>query len=359
VDVDARRRTISKIGLAAVVAVVASLAFGLTGSVLAKEKRELTVMTRNLYLGADIARVLDATTPTEFLLLVAETYGVVQFTNFPARAAAIAAEIDAADVDIVGLQEVSEWTSTGPGAPPSLDFLTILQGELANRGLSFSVAAVSHNLAVGPVPLLLCSVPTIGACLLSYEDRDVILVNTATAGLHVSSSRDGRYASQQTASSLVGPISFDRGWVSVDGSLDGKRFKFASTHLEIEDYAAVQEAQGREFLAGPGSGAGAVIAVGDFNSAADGSTTTTYADLTKAWFTDAWVLNSGDPGLSCCQNATLSNPTSQLSSRIDLVLLHGAAHATEAHLVGATPFQATPPLWPSDHAGVVATIRLH
>jgi endonuclease/exonuclease/phosphatase family metal-dependent hydrolase len=353
------RRTVSKTGLAVVVAIVASLALGLTGSVLAKDKRELTVMTRNLYLGADIARVLDATTPTEFLISVAQTYSVVQFTDFPTRAAAIAAEIDAADADIVGLQEVSKWTSTGPGAPPSFDFLTILQQKLADRGLSFSVASTSRNLSVGPVPLLLCAVPTIGACLISYEDRDVILVSTTTPGLHVSNPRDGRYAAQQTVVSLVGPISFNRGWASIEGSLDGKRFKFAETHLEIEDYAAVQEAQGREFLAGPGSGAGAVIAVGDFNSAADGSTTSTYADLTKAWFADAWDLNPADPGLSCCQNATLTNPTSQLSSRLDLVLLHGATHATEAHLVGTTPFQATPPLWPSDHAGVVATVRLH
>lgn len=49
------------------------------------------------------------------------------------------------------------WTTTGPGAPPSLDFLTILLQSLADRGLSFSVAATSHNLNVGPVPLLLCS----------------------------------------------------------------------------------------------------------------------------------------------------------------------------------------------------------
>lgn len=70
-------------------------------------------------------------------------------------------------------------------------------------------------------------------------------------------------------------------------------------------------------------------------------------------------LNPGDPGLTCCQNATLTNPTSEFHSRIDLVLTHGAARAVEAHVVGNTLFQATPPLWPSDHAGVVATVRIH
>src|SRR4051794_32516707 len=94
----------SRLALAGVI--VVTLGFSLVGTVAAKDKRELTVMTRNLYLGADIARVLDATTPRDFLVSVATTYGTVQFTNFPARAAAIAAEIDANRVDLVGLQEV-------------------------------------------------------------------------------------------------------------------------------------------------------------------------------------------------------------------------------------------------------------
>jgi endonuclease/exonuclease/phosphatase family metal-dependent hydrolase len=352
------RRGISSARFAIVATVIITLAFGLTGTAAAKDKRELTVMSQNLYVGADVSGVFAATTPTAFLIAVAQTYGAVQFTNFPARAAAIASEIDAADADIVGLQEVTTWTSSGPGAPPSYDFLAILQQKLADRGLSFSVAASSHNLAIGPIPLLLCS-GAFGSCLLSYEDRNVILVNNHTAGLQVSNPRSGRYDAQRVVQSLVGPISLNHGWASIDGELDGKKFRFATTHLEIEDFAAIQEAQAREFLAGPAHAAGAVIAVGDFNSAADGSTTSTYADLTTSWFTDAWALNPGDPGLSCCQNATLTNATSEAHSRVDLVLTHGAARALEAHLVGNSPFQAAPPLWPSDHAGVVAAVRIH
>ncbi len=121
----------------------------------------------------------------------------------------------------------------------------------------------------------------------------------------------------------------------------------------------MQQAQAREFLAGPARGSGAVIATGDFNSAADGSTTTSYADLTRSWFGDAWSVNPGDPGLTCCQNSTLTNPTSILRSRIDLVLTHGAVRPLSAEVVGDSPFQAQPPFWASDHAGVVATVRLH
>ncbi|MEO6351067.1 MAG: endonuclease/exonuclease/phosphatase family protein [Candidatus Limnocylindrales bacterium] len=351
-------RANSSARFAIVGALTIALLLSLAGTVAAKDKRELTAMTRNLYLGADIARVLVLTNPTDFLIAVATVYGTVLATDFPTRAAAIADEIDANHVDIVGLQEVTKWTTTGPGAP-SQDFLAILQQKLADRGLSFSIAATSLNLRAGPVPLLLCRVPVVGACTVSYEDRDVILVNNLTAGLRVSNPRSGHFLAQQVVTSLAGPINFNRGWVSIDGVLDGKKFTFANTHLEIPDFAAVQQAQGREFLSGPGKAGGAVIAVGDFNSATDGSTTTTYAQLTKSWFADAWKLNSGDVGLSCCQNETLTNTTSELYSRIDLVLTHGAAHAQEVHLVGTSLFQATPPRWPSDHAGVVATVRLH
>jgi endonuclease/exonuclease/phosphatase family metal-dependent hydrolase len=324
----------------------------------AKDKRDLTVMSQNLYLGASLAPVSAATTPFEFIVGVATIFAEVQFTNFPARADAIADEIDANDPDLIALQEVSTWTSTGPGAPPSLDFLAILQQELADRGLSYSLAAASNNLHVGPIPLLLCS-GTFGSCFLTLEDRDVILVNDHSPGLQTFGPRNGRYAAQQVQATPVGPLSFDRGWASIDGTLDGKTFRFVTTHLEIEQSPVVQEAQAKEFLAGPAKAGGAVIAAGDFNSAADGSTTATYANLTKAWFRDAWDTNPGDPGFSCCQSDTLTNATSTFASRIDLVLTHGASIALSAKLIGDTPFQAAPPLWPSDHAGLVATVRLH
>ena len=100
---------------------------------------------------------------------------------------------------------------------------------------------------------------------------------------------------------------------------------------------------------------GAVVAVGDFNSAADGSNTATYSQITADYFRDAW---SGGAGLSCCQAPLLDNATSVLHERIDLVLTH-AVHPKSTTLVGATPFQGHAPYWAADHAGVVASLRLH
>ena len=317
----------------------------------------LRVMTQNLYLGSSLDPAITATTPTEFVVGVTTIWQTVQYTNFPARAAAIADEIKAKGPDLIGLQEVSRWTPVGPGAPSGLDFLAILQGELASRGLSYSVAGVSDNASIGPVPII-CNFNTGALCTwgLLFQDRDVILVNSARAGLHTWGTQSGRYTAQTVLTTPVGPLSFDRGWVFVQGRLWGEHFRFVTTHLETEDSPAVQQAQGQELLAGPARAKGTVIVVGDFNSAADGSQTTTYASLTKK-FHDAWKVNGHKPGYSCCQNGTLTNPTSQLATRIDLVLLRGAK-ARSAVLVGTTPFEASPPFWPSDHAGLVATLIL-
>jgi endonuclease/exonuclease/phosphatase family metal-dependent hydrolase len=345
--------------LALVAVLAAAFALALSGVAQAKDKRDVGVMTQNLYLGSSLDAALAATTLPQFLVAANTIWGTVQATNFPVRSDAIADEIAANKPDLIGLQEVTKWTVSGGSTTPSLDFLAILQQDLTDRGLNYSVASVSSNANLPPVPLLTFCTGGPLTCTVQLLDRDVILVNNDNPDLTWSNPQSGRYQAQQVITGPVGPLSFDRGWASIDGTYFGKKFHFANTHLEVENFAAVQEAQGREFLAGPAKSGGAVIATGDFNSAADGSTTTTYADLTKSYFNDAWNTNPGNAGLSCCQNSALSNPTSQLSSRIDLVLTHAASSAQSAALIGNTPFRATPPFWPSDHAGVVGTIRIH
>jgi endonuclease/exonuclease/phosphatase family metal-dependent hydrolase len=345
--------------LAIIAVLAAAFAVALAGAAQAKDKRELGVQTQNLYLGSSLDAALSATTAFDFLVAATSIWGTVQATDFPARSDAIADQIAADKPDLIGLQEVTKWTTSGASAAPSLDFLAILQQDLADRGLDYSVAAVSNNASVGPVPLLAFCTAGPLSCAVSLLDRDVILVNNDNPNLTWSNPKSGLYQAQQVLTTPVGPLSFSRGWTSIDGTYFGKKFRFANTHLEVESFPSVQQAQGKEFLAGPAKAGGAVIATGDFNSAADGSTTTTYADLTKSYFKDAWDTNPGNPGLTCCQNSALTNSTSQLASRIDLVLTHAASKALNAKVVGNTPFQATPPFWPSDHAGVVATVRLH
>jgi endonuclease/exonuclease/phosphatase family metal-dependent hydrolase len=356
-----------------VAAVVAALSAAPAEAAPPPEDDDLVVMTQNLYLGSSLTPALTAPGPSEFIEAVARIYATVQYTNFPVRAQAIADEVEAKGPDLVGLQEVSRWTTQGQNPPPGYDFLQILTDELEARGLDYTVAAVSDNASIGPAPYVVsesvCPVlpgPSF-TCTVQMDDRDVILVNDDTEGLTWSNPRSGRYDAQAVFESPDGPVSFDRGWAAIDARLDGVPFRFVNTHLEVEDFPGIQQAQAAELLAGPARG-GTAIAVGDFNSAADGSTTTSYAQLTRPGrFRDAWDEDELGPGYTCCQRSNtpplapgaLNNPVSTLDSRIDLVLTRGAARPSgDAELVGDTIFQAEPPFWPSDHAGVVATIDL-
>ena len=237
----------------------------------------------------------------------------------------------------------------------------MLDQALAARGLAYEVAAVSVNAVIGPVPLVTpCRSAVVGACLLTFTDRDVILVNEQTRRLHWNNPRSGTYADQVTFKPPLGDVpavSFSRGWASIDGRFRGRPFHFVNTHLETAgELAAIQVAQAREFLAGPAFGPGADLVAGDFNSAADGSTTATYGLLTDR-LRDAWSVRRRAPGYTCCQEATLTVPTPQFSRRIDLILVRGAKPLA-ARRVGSRPFATTPPRWASDHAGVVADVRL-
>ena len=113
-------------------------------------------MTRNLYLGSSLGPALEAATPEAFVEGVARIYATVQYTNFPQRAEAIADEIQEEEPDLIGLQEVTKWTTGGLNPPPGYDFLAILENDLDGpRAATTRLAAIAHNANIGPAPLAL------------------------------------------------------------------------------------------------------------------------------------------------------------------------------------------------------------
>ena len=103
-----------------------------------------------------------------------------------------------------------------------------------------------------------------------------------------------------------------------------------------------------------------MIALGDFNSPADGSSTPTYRKLT-AVLHDAWTTaRPVDPGWTCCQAASLADAVRREFTRIDLVLTTEDWAVTRVARTVDQPFRAAPPpLWVSDHFGVTARIVIH
>jgi hypothetical protein len=76
-------------------------------------------------------------------------------------------------------------------------------------------------------------------------------------------------------------------------------------------------------------------------------------------FTDFWTATNPDaPGFTCCQLNSLTNPKSQLDQRIDLIFTRGPFTLLGPKITGLTPDARIDGLWPSDHAGLVGSVRL-
>lgn len=324
---------------------------------------EVTVMSYNLYLGADLFALV-GTTPEELPRVTAELFADVQAANFPARAEAIAALINEADPALIGLQEAMLYRTqtpsdfvTGTTTPNAdnvaFDYLKLLLDALADRGLAYEAVAVTIN-ADAEAPAA-----TDGQTFtdIRITDRDVIL---ARESLAISNVVDENFSRNVTAPVPIGDrtIDFLRGYNSVVATINGVDFTFANTHLEVEITGSPvqpQEGQALELLDALDGAERPVILAGDFNSPADGSGTRTYT-LLNAAYTDAFA---GVDAPTCCQAADLRNPTSMLDERIDLILYRGDAEVLSTEVLGEeTADQTEAGLWPSDHAGVAATLRL-
>ena len=331
-------------------------------AVFADARQPLVVMTRNLYIGVELGRIAGPFNLVPFQ--VADAFARVQQSNFTERAQTIADEIAKVQPHLLGLQEVSLIRIQTPGdaivggTTPAMsvyaDYLEILLQALAQRGLSYYVAAVTQDFDI-EAPMVTSPAPTFSDVRLT--DREVIL---ARSDVQVSNPQERNYTA---ASLFLGAIPLTRGWASVDATVGGRTFRFVATHLQPDDLpgaGSVQVAQAAELLAEQANALVPIVLAGDFNSAANGSTTSTYGMITAAGYGDAWLASrKGAPGYTCCQTEDLKNRASQLDTRIDLILFSGTISALGASLIGHVPAARTSSgLWPSDHAGVYAGLRL-
>jgi len=346
----------------------------------AAKVQNITLMTRNLYLGADLTPVLTAETPEEFFEAAEMVLEQLTATNFPERAWALAAEIAEKKPHLVGLQEVFNFTLNGSNyLPPFRDYLEDLMGALAAQGADYRVAAVVKN-----VDLLF---PLGENMIVGAIDRDVILargdVTTSITPVALSgckSSVDGcNYRIVANVTSVAGEISIERGFVAVDALIGNTLVRFVNTHLEEREVdpsnplsPIIQAAQAIELIsilaAFPNPYGAKVVIVGDINSSPHDSILNIdsyvivppYMQFVQAEYIDTWTLRPGKPpGLTCCQAADLLNLDSMLEERIDLIFSSESPDGkVKANVVGNNEADKTPSgLWPSDHAGVVTRLK--
>jgi endonuclease/exonuclease/phosphatase family metal-dependent hydrolase len=195
-------------------------------------------------------------------------------------------------------------------------------------------------------------------------NQDAILVRADLLNdeFDVSNLQIEQFGIKLTVPTLLGPFSDPRGWASIDVRMRGHHFRLVTTHLDSVS-PAIRVAQAGELLQTAANTSLPVIMSGDFNIAADTSLDPSfpgYQAIINAGFSDAWRVRHGaDPGFTAHQDPNLLNPTSALTHRVDLVLLRGGFGVTDISLIGNQPGDRTASgLWPSDHAGIAATLRL-
>lgn len=312
----------------------------------------ITVMTRNLYIGADVDQVIGALVspdPTDDFPSLINAISVMQETDFPTRARALAAEIAANHPHVVGLQEVTDLDIdlSGYGVPVTIQqrFLSTLQSELAARGLSYAVAGQVTNIQAAPIPGI------------SLVDYDAILVDQSRV------SQYSLRAAQnfQLNIGVVAPgVELKRGYVAIDAVVDGKTYAIASTHLESGSQPGLDQlraAQAIELMTVLGSTAPAIV-LGDLN---DVPGSLMYQVIGGAGFGDLWTAaRPGERGFTCCHLPNLANESATFTQRIDFVFARGFGDRGSITRIGdsrsdmvAGPLHS---IWPSDHAGLVANL---
>lgn len=316
--------------------------------------RAVSVYNQNLYVGADLDAVLAALTngdPADDLPAVQQAAATLLATDFPSRANAIADEIAKAHPHVIGLQEVWTLEVDVPGVPAvNQNFLEILLAALADRDLSYVVAA--------SVTGAQAQLPGVYAV-----DHDVLLVDPTRVPI---SSPISQVYSFNVGQIFPG-VTLVRGFVAIEGMIDGEPYLFVSTHLESDlpglPLPGLRAAQATELVTAIGA-AERVVLMGDLN---DVSGSPMYQVIAGAGFTDVWdsMRPGSNEGLTCCHSADLSNRFAGFDKRIDYVFSRGIGnHAgVEGWIkrLGTLPSdKLTGPLydiWPSDHAGLTTRLR--
>jgi endonuclease/exonuclease/phosphatase family metal-dependent hydrolase len=250
-------------------------------AVTADDPDTLVVMSRNLYLGADVGVALellpDMPAAAQFM------WDQVAATDFDARVGLLAAEAAEARPHVIGLQEATQWlcrSGVFSSAEPVYDFTAQFLEATRAAGVPYVIAQAGQDRAENPG----YSIPPIPG-LTTVEDPatfqplfgsdtadcgfligDALLVREDIAGAVVAagtSEYEERYP--------VVPVVFtiDRGYAWADLRLGGRTVRAVTTHLESlfpDEGVPPASEQARQLVADLAATTTALVVMGDFNS---------------------------------------------------------------------------------------------
>jgi endonuclease/exonuclease/phosphatase family metal-dependent hydrolase len=395
---------------AILVAAIALLALAIPAAADAKKGKggpKITVMTRNVFLGADLTPALESGSIGEAVDAAGQIINELDSTRFQDRAVPLAREIKKSKADLVGLQEVALWRdqtpsdyTTTPATHVRYDFLDLLlnhlNGSASKRGKvaaskkkggpKYKVvisqeefdeelpADTDGSNATGSGPLAFAGADIDGRLTM----RDVILVKKGSK-VNLGATDGAQYVNQFEAEvGGVITVPVERGWVSVEAKVGGKgkgqgkgkgasaskkgggisKFRFVNTHLEAFGEDTIREAQAKELIAGPLSTNKQVVLVGDINSGTaarhnvQGTDQLAFQALLDFGMKDNGAIHS------CCYS-DMFDETQVFDHTVDHVLTKPGLKSKREHVTGNDVSERTgSDLWPSDHGGVVSRLTL-
>jgi endonuclease/exonuclease/phosphatase family metal-dependent hydrolase len=306
---------------------------------------DVTVMTRNLFLGADLIPLATSPAGPQFEKAAGDVLRQVTSSEPDARMRLVAREIARAKPDLVGLQEVTLWR-TGPKNDPAratqvrVDYLAALRRALAASGASYRVVADQRTLDLEG--------PSDAGVDVRFTDGNVIL---ARKGVRVSHVRSSDFRHQLVINTqALGPISVNRSFNQLDATVRGVKLHVVNAHLEAYS-AATRLEQAKELVKRAlGSGRPTVL-LGDLNSGPrlpKAEDRRPYRAIARAGFKEA---RTSTP--QCCFGDDLKS--GRWDHVVDHVMTRPRIQLVRSFVTGR---EKTPGgRHPSDHGGVVSVLR--
>jgi endonuclease/exonuclease/phosphatase family metal-dependent hydrolase len=361
----------------------------------AADNVNVRVMTRNLYLGADLSPAISASSTNEFVVANGQIVRDVGTNNFPVRAKGLAQEILSKSPDLVGLQEVALWRK-GPlndsapftcnGVPDEdspfgcdftastvrYDFLKDLLTQLNQDKQRYRVvisqkefdfeAPTDYNGVAGDGDA--CPAQCDGEENDRLTMRDVILARTdRVTTTNVKAGHFEHLYAPKIAGTLT--VHVLRGWTQADVTVrNSHKFRFVNTHLEAFGDPTIRRDQARELVqpGGPATGKAPAILIGDLNSddnTVQGGDRLAYFVLLNHGFRSRSTENP----LSCCLDSDIitvngGGSVSDFDHHVDHILTN-APQAVGLVYSSVTGRQPVNGFWDSDHAGVFSNLLVH
>jgi hypothetical protein len=333
-------------------------------SVSGRGAHPVTVMTRNLYIGADVDAAMAALAnadPNDDVPALYAALATLQATDLAARLRAVAGEVAEHRPQVLAVQEAYELYVDGsllgmlglPGGTIQVDYLQALQAALDARGLHYVVAGRNTTTDA-----------TVAGGAVRIIDHDALLVDEEHVTLDGAAIEN---VFQANIGEVAPGVSLKRGYVARQATVGGLPMLLVTSHLESgrdPQIIGLRYYQALELAEVIGT-APRVVLLGDLN---DWDTSPMYQVLSGAGLVDTWpALRPHQVGLTCCHLYDLSNRKAAFYERIDYVFTRGFT-GHEGQLRGDIERIGDQPrdrvrgafgfIWPSDHAGLVATLAV-